>query len=117
MAVRKLVSGRSLLFLYTNFESTYALQRVMPQLRKINTQHLLVVVFFENTEITTEGSHEAATLEDVYMNITAENYSLTKIQLMQQLKQVGIFSMLTRPENLTVNSINKYLELKSRGMI
>lgn len=117
MAVRKLVSSRSLLFLYTNFESTYALQRVMPQLRKLNRHHLLVVVFFENTEISARTSPQPENLEEIYKQITAEHYTLTKVQLAQQLKQFGIFSMLTKPENLTVNSINKYLELKSRGMI
>ena len=116
MAVRKVVSSRSLLFLYTNFESTYALQRVLPQLRKLNTHHLLVVVFFENTEITAQTS-SVDTLEDIYTQITAEQYLLSKVQIAQQLKQFGIFSLLTRPENLTVNAINKYLELKSRGMI
>jgi uncharacterized protein (DUF58 family) len=117
MAVRKLVSSRSLLFLYTNFESSYALQRVLPQLRRMNEQHVLVVVFFENTEISTDASAEVKTLEDIYMQITAENYTLSKVQIAQQLKQYGIFSILTRPENLTVNTINKYLELKSRGLI
>lgn len=117
MAVRKLVNSRSLLFLYTNFESTYALQRVLPQLRKLNTQHLLVVVFFENTEVRTDVSANVESLEDVYTQITAEDYTLSKVQIAQQLRQFGIFSMLTKPENLTVNTINKYLELKSRGMI
>jgi len=117
MGIRKLISGRSLLFLYTNFESTYALHRVLPQLRKLNTQHLLVVVFFENTEIRTDTAAEVDNLEDIYTQITAEHYALSKIQIAQQLRQFGIFSMLTKPENLTVNTINKYLELKSRGMI
>lgn len=117
MAVRKIISGRSLLFLYTNFESTYALQRVLPQLRKLNTHHLLVVVFFENTEINTETSTQVENVEGIYTQITAENYTLSKIQIAQQLRQIGIFSMLTKPEHLTVNTINKYLELKSRGMI
>jgi uncharacterized protein (DUF58 family) len=117
MTVRNFVNGRSLLFLYTNFESTYALQRALPQLRKLNDQHLLVVIFFENTEITTSTSAQAETLEDIYTQVTAENYIYTKAQLAQQLKQHGIFSILTKPENLTVSSINKYLELKSRGMI
>jgi uncharacterized protein (DUF58 family) len=117
MTVRNFVNGRSLLFLYTNFESTYALQRALPQLRKLNDQHLLVVIFFENTEITTSTSAQAETLEDIYTQVTAENYIYTKAQLAQQLKQHGIFSILTKPENLTVTSINKYLELKSRGMI
>jgi uncharacterized protein (DUF58 family) len=117
MTVRKVVNGRSLLFLYTNFESTYALQRVLPQLRKLNDQHLLVVVFFENTEVTTQTSVEVSTAEDIYTQITAEQYAYTKVQIAQHLRQLGIFSILTKPENLTVNMINKYLELKSRGMI
>ncbi len=117
MTVRKVVSGRSLLFLYTNFESTYALQRVVPQLRKLNDQHLLVVVFFENTEVKYQTSTDIETVEDIYTQITAEQYAYTKVQIAQQLRQMGIFSILTRPENLTINMINKYLELKSRGMI
>jgi uncharacterized protein (DUF58 family) len=117
MSVRHFISSRSLMFLYTNFESTYALQRVLPQLRKLNDQHVLVVVFFENTEIKTKTAEEVSTLEDVYTHITAEHYTLSKIQIMQQLKQFGIMTILTKPENLTVNTINKYLELKSRGMI
>jgi uncharacterized protein (DUF58 family) len=117
MSVRDLVNGRALLFLYTNFESTYALQRALPQLRKLNDQHLLVVVFFENTEVTANTSAQVETVEDIYRQVTAETYMFTKVQLMQQLRQFGIMSILTKPENLTVASINKYLELKSRGMI
>lgn len=117
MTVRKVVGGRSLLFLYTNFESTYALQRVLPQLRKLNAQHLLVVVIFENTEVSSGLPESIEGLEDIYRQITAEQYTLTKVQIVHQLKQHGILTMLTKPEQLTVNSINKYLELKSRGMI
>jgi uncharacterized protein (DUF58 family) len=117
MAVRKFVNGRCLLFLYTNFESTYALHRVLPQLRRLNDQHLLVVIFFENTEITTHASGNVETVEDIYRQTTAEDYALTKIQLAQELKKFGIISILTTPDNLTVSTINKYVELKSRGMI
>jgi uncharacterized protein (DUF58 family) len=115
--VKKFISGRSLLFLYTNFESSYALQRVLPHLRKLNNLHLLVVVFFENTEIMTRTSEKIEVLEDIYTQVTAEQYALSKIQIAQQLRQAGIVTVLTTPENLTVASINKYLELKSRGMI
>ena len=114
---QKFLTGRCLLFLFTNFESTYALQRVLPQLRKLNDRHLLVVVFFENNEIATQTSTNVDTLEDIYTQVTAEHYMLTKVQLAQELKQHGIMSMLTKPENLTVSTINKYLEVKSRGMI
>jgi uncharacterized protein (DUF58 family) len=95
----------------------YALQRVLPQLKRLNDQHLLVVIFFENSEIATQTSAHVETVEDIYTQATAENYTLTKIQLVQELRQFGIISILTRPEHLTISSINKYLELKSMGMI
>jgi uncharacterized protein (DUF58 family) len=117
MATQKFINGRCLLFLFTNFESTYALHRVLPQLRKLNNKHLLVVVFFENNEITTQTSSDVKNLEDIYTQATAEHYTLTKVQLAQELKQFGILSILTKPEHLTVSTINKYLEVKSRGMI
>jgi hypothetical protein len=37
--------------------------------------------------------------------------------IVNELKKHGIQSILTQPENLTMASINKYLELKARGMI
>lgn len=117
LTCRNLINGRSLIMLYTNFESSYALHRVLPQLQKLNRQHLLVVIFFENTEIAKDTAKEVNSLEDIYTQVTAEQYTLTKLQLVQQLRQLGIIALLTKPEDLTVNAINQYLELKARGMI
>jgi uncharacterized protein (DUF58 family) len=117
MATQKFIAGRCMMLLFTNFDSTYALHRVLPQLQKLNEKHLLVVVFFENSEVTTQASVNVESLEDVYTQVTAEQFALTKILLVQELRQAGIMSILTRPEALTVSSINKYLEVKSRGMI
>ncbi len=115
--VRNFVKGRSLLFLYTNFESMYAMERVLPILRKLNKFHLLVVVFFENTEITNYGNKHAETLRDIYDQTIAQKFSSEKNQIVQQLRQYGIQAILTPPKELSINSINKYLELKARGMI
>ncbi len=43
-AVRKLVGVRSLLLMFTNFESMYALERALPQLRRIAQFHLLSLI-------------------------------------------------------------------------
>lgn len=115
--VRNSVKGRSLLFLYTNFESQYALERVLPILRKLNRLHLLVVVFFENTEIEEFGKQNSATIRDIYYHTIAQKYSSEKKQIIQQLGQYGIQSILTDPKDLSIHTINKYLELKARGMI
>ncbi len=114
---RKLVNGRSLLLLYTNFESMYALERVLPLLRRINNFHLLVVIFFENTEVQDFAKQEAQTVEGIYTQTVAQNFLAEKAAIAQVLRQHGIQTVLTRPEDLSMNTINKYLELKSRGMI
>jgi uncharacterized protein (DUF58 family) len=116
-AARQLIKGRSLLMLFTNFESQFALERVLPTLRLLNNLHLLVVVFFINTEIEDFAKGEAATTEDIFHQTIAQKYRDDKTQMVQKLRQYGIQSILTRPEDLNINTINKYLELKSRGLI
>jgi uncharacterized protein (DUF58 family) len=116
-AVRRLVRGRSLLMLFTNFESLFALERVLPTLRKVNNMHVLVVVFFINTEIEELAKQDAKTTEDIYHQTIAQKYRDEKTQMMQKLRQYGIQTILTRPEDLNINTINKYLELKSRGVV
>ena len=114
---RKLITRRSLLLLYTNFESKYSLERVLPLLRKVSKFHLLVVVLFENTEIKNFVEQKVADTEGIYYQTIARKFLNEKEQMVQILKQYGIQSILTKPEDLSVNTINKYMVLKSRGLI
>jgi len=117
-ASRKLITGgRSLILLFTNFESSYALDRVLPILRRINNNHLLVVIFFENTEIRDFVNQEVKTLEGIYRHTIAQKFLAEKSAMVQKLKQFGIQAILTEPQALSMNTINKYLELKARGLI
>ncbi|MEM1328652.1 MAG: DUF58 domain-containing protein [Bacteroidota bacterium] len=116
-ATRKLIRGRSLLLLYTNFESMYALERVLPMLRKINAIHLLVIIFFENTEIQSFAEERVRTLEDIYHQTIAKKFVTDKRAMVQKLRQHGIQAVLTPPEDLSIQAVNKYMELKARGLI
>lgn len=116
-AVRQLVGARSLLVLFTNFESSYALERALPTLRRLNRFHLLVVVFFENTEIRALANEDVQRTSDIYRQTVARQFLQEKKEMVYKLRQYGIQSVLTKPQDLTLNTINKYLELKSRGLI
>lgn len=115
--VRARVSQRSLMFVYTNFESSYALERAMPMLIRLHRLHLLVVVFFENTEVSKILQESPKSLEEIYLKAVAEKHLTTKMQLVQTLRQQGIQTIYTRPQDLSVQTVNKYLELKARGLI
>lgn len=115
--IRTRISQRSLMLLYTNFESLSGLQRQLKYLRRIAKDHLLVVIFFENTELRAFLEKPAASTEDVYDKVIAEKLAYEKKQIVRELEKYGIQCILTAPQKLSVNTINKYLELKSRGLI
>lgn len=116
-AAQRLIGARALLVLFTNFENRYALERSLPLLRRLQRKHLLVVVFFENTEIRELARLPAEKVADIYRQTVARKFLQDKKEMVQTLRQYGIQALLTKPEDLTLDTINKYLEIKSRGML
>ena len=89
----------------------------MPYLQAISKKHMLVVVLFENTELDTILNENAEDLQSIYHKTIAEKFAYEKRLMVKELQKHGIQSILTAPENLTVNTINKYLEIKARGLL
>jgi len=115
--IRTRITQRSLIILFTNFESLSGLQRQLPYIRSIARNHLVVVVFFENTELSQLTDSNADTIESLYIKTIAEKFVYEKRLIVKELQQHGIFTILTAPKNLTVDMVNKYLELKARQAI
>lgn len=115
--IKKAVVQRSLILLYTNFETMDALRRQLVYLKEIARNHLLIVIFFDNTELNRLINRRAGTEQEVYDKIIAEKFAFEKRLIVNELTRHGIQSVLTQPETLTLNTINKYIELKARGMI
>lgn len=116
LAKRK-INRRCLFLIYTNFESIDSMYRQLPYLRSIAKQHVVVVVFFYNTEIKVLTNRVVKNTEDLYIKTIAEKFEQEKRQIVLELKKHGIFSILTTPQELTINTINKYLEIKSSGIL
>jgi uncharacterized protein (DUF58 family) len=115
--IKKNINQRSLIILYTNFETLDGLHRQLPYLKGIAKSHLLVVVFFNNTELNALIDKKTENLHEIYDKIIAEKFAFEKRQIVSELKKYGIHSVLTQPENLTLDTINKYLEIKSRAIL
>ena len=114
--VKRKITHRSLLILYTNFETMDNLKRQLPYLRALSKMHLVLVVFFKNTDLDQLIQKDSEDILSVYDSIIAEKFRFEKKQIVKELRRYGIQSVLTDPKNLTGDTINKYLELKSRGM-
>jgi uncharacterized protein (DUF58 family) len=115
--LRKVIKQRSLVVFFTNYESLNALHRQLPFLKRIAKYHLLLVVFFENTELKKLSEETAPDVEGIYIKTIAEKFAYDKKLIVKELAKHGIQSILSAPQNLTINTINKYLEIKAKQKI
>lgn len=115
--VKRQVRQRSLIFLFTNCNTLHSLQRVKPILSLLNKQHLLVTILFENSEISSLAAKKPTDLEEIYENTIAEKFLYEQDLIASELNALGIHTIVSKPEELSINTINKYLELKAQGKI
>ncbi|MCR5312737.1 MAG: DUF58 domain-containing protein [Bacteroidaceae bacterium] len=111
------INKRSLLIVYTSFATVDSMKRQLPYLLQLNKRHRLLVVFFDDIEIKKYVESKTDTLEEYYRHVIAEKSISERKLIVSKLKEHGILSLLTTPEQLSVDVINKYLELKQRGML
>lgn len=115
--IKRSVNQRSLLILYTNFEHVTSLHRQLNYLKAMAKGHVLVVIFFENTELSRLVEMNVKNKTDIFDQTIAQQFQYDKKLIVKELQQRGIQTILTTPENLTVNTINKYLEIKAKGLL
>lgn len=117
VTVRRKLSQRSLIMLYTNFETVNGMRRQLKYLSHLAKDHLVLVAFFLNSEFNEILDAPVSEMEDIFRKGMAEKLSNDKFLIVKELNRHGIHTILTKPENLTIDSINKYLEFKARGLI
>jgi uncharacterized protein (DUF58 family) len=115
--IQRHVTHRSVLMLFTNFETRPALERVIPILRLLARKHVLLVVFFENSELVSFSRKRAQNKTKVYDQLIAENKLLKKVLLSEKLKKYGIHTLITPPEKLSIQVINEYFSLRAGGLV
>lgn len=111
------INHRSLMVLFTNFEDGNSLDRQLPYLKGIAKNNVLLVVFFKNREIENVVKEKVTHQEEYYHKAIAEKLSFQEKLMVKKLNKNGIQTLLTDPKNLTADTINKYLEIKTRGLI
>lgn len=108
---------RSLLIIYTTFDSKVSMERQLPYLRKLSLTHVVLVVFFKDWEIESMVHTKPYSDHEYFEHVIAEKFQFEKKMIVRQLNAYGIYALLTPPEKLTINVINKYLEMKARHIV
>lgn len=115
--VQSKIRQRSLLIFFMNFESIYSLKRYLPLLRKLSRSHLLLLVNYKNTEIENVANQRAKTIDEIYTKTISENFLFEKRIFLKELRKYGIYTLFAAPEDISIKTINKYLEIKAQGLL
>lgn len=113
----KKIQKRSLLILFTNFETLDALKRQLPYLRALAKKHVLLTIIFENTLLNDVHNRKINSTKDIYIQTIASKFVHEKQLIIQELQMHGIKTVYTKPADLSVNLLNKYLEIKRQEII
>lgn len=114
LRLRHDLSHRSIILLYTNFESITDFQRNKEYLKLISRRHLLVVIIFENTELSKYTQETYSAKDEIYKDIIATAQLNEKERIIRELQLQGIQTILTKPADLSIKVINKYLDIKRK---
>lgn len=114
---KKQISKRSLFIVFTTFDSMVSMEQQLPFLKLISQRHTLLVVFFNDSEMEALSEKDPRTTNDYFTQTIAEKFIFEKKLIINKLKQSGIYALLSRPEQVSVNAINKYVEMKARRII
>ena len=103
--------------IYTNFSGMTALNRQLAYLKLLSQWHRVLVVFFEDAEMNDYIRSPKHSTEEYYQHVIAEKFANEKRLIVSTLRQHGIYSVLTTPDKLSIDVINKYLEMKQRQIL
>lgn len=115
--VRRHIKQRSLLLLFTNFQGISSARRQLRFLRMLAQKHLVVVIFFKNTAIETLTAPKARNTQHIYEKVIAAQFAYEQKMIVKELQKHSIQTLLVPPASLSVETINKYIELKAMGLI
>lgn len=114
---KRKIQKRSLFVIYTTFDSLSALRRQLPYLKRMALSHVVLVTFFIDKDVDDMATEPACDTLGYVTQMVAQKFGFEQKLIVNELRRYGIYSLLTAPEHLTPNVVNRYLEFKARHII
>jgi uncharacterized protein (DUF58 family) len=109
---------RALIVFYTDVIDPRASQSLIAHTARGARHHLPVVVALRNEALvaaaTAAGGH---TTTAIYERAAAEELLSARDEALQRMRQAGVSVIDVRPQAMTAAVVNRYLELKGRGVV
>jgi len=108
---------RSLIVVFSDLATPDAAGPLIGQMARLAQRHLPVLVVMSDPHVTRIAAAAAEQAGQLYERAVAEQLLDERRVIMDRLHQAGVLTIDVPADKLSVAVINKYLELKTRGML
>jgi len=117
LACKQIITQRSLLFMFTNFDTFKSLQEQIAVFRRLNKQHLLVVVFFKDAELEEFTFTKAENYSEATSKTIARQYYLNQMLIKRELEKYSIKVIHCHPKELGLKVRKMYFNIKKSNSL
>lgn len=108
---------RSLVVIFTELMEGESARSLTKQLLSLHPSHLPLCVTLKSQDLIDRASRIPAASQEVYERAIAAQVLSEREQTLAGLRQKGCLVLDEAPAKLSVSLVNKYLELKGKGML
>lgn len=108
---------RSLIVLFSDIIDPRASAALIAHAGRAAARHLPLVVALRNPELDAAAAAPAETEADVYRRIAAEELLQERALALAEMRRAGVLVADTEPRAAVATVLNRYLEVKRKGML
>ncbi len=108
---------RSIVFLFTDFETLEEAESMLRVLPVISRNNLLILMLIKNESLEGIGNQEVRNKEDLFNKGVALELINERRRIISLLNRRGIMCTEVEAEKLELSSVNKYIQVKNRNYL
>jgi len=108
---------RSMVVLLTDFVDTITAELMVENLARLSRKHVVVFVTLRDPDVDRIVAQPPASLDSLHRSVVASDFRRERAVVLERLRQLGIWCIDVAPEKVSIDLLNRYLDIKRRELI
>ena len=108
---------RALVVLFTEFVDTTTAQLMLDGVKRMSNRHAVIFVTFSDPLLAETAQAAPKDFPDVARALVASDFLRERALVFEKLQRMGVHCLETPARGLAVSLVNRYLEIKGRGLL
>ncbi|RKQ72106.1 uncharacterized protein (DUF58 family) [Litorimonas taeanensis] len=108
---------RSLIVVFTDFIDTTQSELMLETITRLIKRHVIIFVAFKNQPLEDLANLHPKEPDDISRSVIAQTLLSERDIVLAKLKRMGVDVIDANPDTLNIDIVNRYLELKGKGII